>query len=136
MPPSLPLGATPSNPKLDNAALNPNASGLPSAPLPEGPPLPIEPVQPALPPNSQPQNQNLSASKNTGWESNHMAPPPPLTVEQINGLTLVQAQDTQAAIEKAKSNPNIDGATAERLANELAQIAERINEFKRQSNPP
>ena len=135
-PPSSPLGATPSNPKADNAASNPNASGLPGAPLPDATPLPIAPVQPVLPPNSQPPNQNLSASKNNGWESNQMAPPPPFTVEQIKGMTLAQAQDTQAAIQKAKSNPNLDSETTERLANELTQIAERINQFKGQSNPP
>ena len=135
-PPSLPFGATPSNPKSDNAASNPNASGLPGAPLPDATPLPIAPVQPVLPPNSQPPNQNLSASKNNGWESNQMAPPPPFTVEQIKGMTLAQAQDTQAAIQKVKSNPNLDSETTERLANELIQIAERINQFKGQSNPP
>ena len=136
MPPSLPLGATPSNPKLGNTPSDPNASGLPGAPLPDGTSLPIAPVQPALTPNSQPPNQNLSASKNSGWESNQMAPPPPFTVEQINSMPLAQAQETKATIQKAKSNPNLDGATTERLANELAQIAERINQLKGQSNPP
>jgi hypothetical protein len=65
-----------------------------------------------------------------------MAPPPPFTPEQINSMALAQATATQATIEKAKSNPNLDSATSERLSSELAQIAQRINELKGQSNTP
>ena len=64
-----------------------------------------------------------------------MAPPPPFTSEQIKSMTLALAKATQSTLEKAKSNPNVNGETAERLANELAQISQRINELNGQSPP-
>ncbi|MSR33673.1 MAG: hypothetical protein EXS12_02560 [Phycisphaerales bacterium] len=126
-----PLGSTPSNPHP--AGTGPG--GPLEAGLPESAPPP-EPIQPALEPQSQPPQSSASASKNSGWNSNQMAPPPPFTPEQINDMPLSQAIATQATIQKAKSNPSLDGATAERLANELAQLAQRINALKGQSNPP
>ena len=127
-----PLGSTPSNPQPAGPGM-----GTPARPdLPEGTPIPNEPIQPAVPPLSTPQQTALNASNNSGWNSSQMAPPPPFTPEQINSMALAQATATQATIEKAKSNPNLDSATSERLSSELAQIAQRINELKGQSNTP
>jgi hypothetical protein len=112
--------------------------------VPEGAPLPNEPIHPVPPaepnpsamPDSPPTPVAPNASSNKGWESNQMAAPPPFTSEQINGMTLTEAVATQATIQKAKSNPTLDGATAERLANELSQIAQRINDLKKGQSPP
>ncbi|MCE9619390.1 MAG: hypothetical protein K8R92_05740 [Planctomycetes bacterium] len=55
---------------------------------------------------------------------------------QINGMALNAAITPQATIEKAKTNPDLDGPTKERLDNELAQLAQRINELKKGQSPP
>ena len=122
----------------------PNSAGPAGAGLPQGAPLPNEPIRPPLPssdptPNSAPEPTpapaSPNASSNNGWNSNQMAPPPPFTSEQIKSMTLALAKATQSTLEKAKSNPNVNGETAERLANELAQISQRINELNGQSPP-
>ncbi len=122
----------------------PNSAGPAGAGLPQGAPLPNEPIRPPAPssdptPNSAPEPTpapaSPNASSNNGWNSNQMAPPPPFTSEQIKSMTLALAKATQSTLEKAKSNPNVNGETAERLANELAQISQRINELNGQSPP-
>lgn len=134
--PSSPLGSIPSNPQAGRQG--------PATGLPEGAPPPNEPVQPIPPaepnpsatPDSPPAPAAPNASSNKGWDSNQMAAPPPFTSEQINGMALTEAVSIQATIQKAKSNPTLDGATAERLANELSQIAQRINDLKKGQSPP
>ncbi len=159
--PTLPPGVTPIHPlpgrpgalpgSGNNSAgpgfsggAGPNSAGPAGAGLPQGAPLPNEPIRPPAPssdptPNSAPEPTpapaSPNASSNNGWNSNQMAPPPPFTSEQIKSMTLALAKATQSTLEKAKSNPNVNGETAERLANELAQISQRINELNGQSPP-
>lgn len=142
--PSSPLGSIPSNPQAGRPGPGPGVGNTPSTGLPEGAPPPNEPVQPVPPaepnpsatPDSPPTPAAPNASSNKGWNSNQMAAPPPFTSEQINGMALTEAVASQATIQKAKSNPALDGATAERLANELSQIAQRINDLKKAQSPP
>ncbi len=140
--PISPLGSTPSNPqpgRLDDGPSVPAGTPLPSdSPPPTEPPQTAPPSDPnGVPPRDPlPPSYNPSASDNKGWESNQMAAPPPFTAEQIGNMPLTEAVATQATLQRAKSNPALDGATSERLANELSQIDQRINDLKKGQSPP
>jgi hypothetical protein len=149
-----PNGATPSG-ALPGSSVGtiPNTQGPPTnagpgfnrpspgTDLPEGAPLPNEPIRPPLPdgassPSTATAKKDASPSKDNGWNSNQMASPAPITSEQINGMQLAEATAAQATLNTAKSNTALDLANRERIANELAQISQRINELKGQSSPP
>ena len=152
--PNSPNGATPSGAlpgssmgTIPNTQVPPTNAGPgfnrpgPGTDLPEGAPLPNEPISPPLPdgapsPNAGAAKRDASPSKNNGWNSSQMASPAPLTSEQINGMQLAEATAAQATLNTAKSNTALDLANRERIANELAQISQRINELKGQSSPP
>ncbi len=149
-----PNGATPSGAQpgssmstIPNAQVPPTNAGpgfnrpSPGTDLPEGAPLPNEPIRPPLPdgapsPNAGVAKKDASPSKDNGWNSNQMASPAPLTSEQINGMQLAEATAAQATLNTAKANTALDLSNRERIANELAQISQRINELKGQSSPP
>ena len=149
-----PNGATPSGAlpgssmgTIPNTQVPPTNAGPgfnrpgPGTDLPEGAPLPNEPIRPPLPdgapsPNAGAAKKDTSPSKNNGWNSSQMASPAPITSEQINGMQLAEATAAQATLNTAKANTALDLANKERIANELAQISQRINELKGQSSPP
>jgi len=149
-----PNGATPSGAlpgssvgTIPNTQVPPTNTGpgfsrpTPGTDLPEGAPLPNEPIRPPLPDGASSLSaatakKDASPSNDNGWNSSRMASPAPFTPEQINVMTLSEANASQATLTKAKANTALDLANRERIANELAQISQRINELKGQSSPP
>ena len=137
LPPGVNPNPQPSTTKSE-AEINKNQ---PARDGPDGAPLPNAPIRPPLPdgaPSANPatDKNDVNPSKVNGWNANAMASPAPLTQEEIGNMQLPQALASQATLLKSKGNTALDLANRERIDNELAQIAQRINELKGQSSPP
>jgi hypothetical protein len=136
----LPAAAPGSSPAADpsNAATGTPATNPSDGTPPAGePPKPIQPPVPAQPgQDSTAAKSSKNDGANDGWNSNQMAPPPPMDAEKIKSLPYEEAVSTQANLLKAKSNPAIDGQTAERLDKELALLRQRLSELKNGQSPP
>jgi hypothetical protein len=135
--PSTPLVTTPGpngepGPGMRGPGMPPPAT-LPGV-VPQDANQPAPPSGPGLMP--APGAKAPNAARNP-WTTEHMAPPPSLSADQIASMPIAEAQASFQAISRARTNRNLDEATRQRLNQESEQLSNRIKELgKGQSTPP
>jgi hypothetical protein len=131
-------GATPSAPtSTPEPPRGPGMAGPGMAGLRDEGARPAEPSAAPGAALTPPPGSRAPTANQTPWTAEHMAPPPPLTAQQISDMSMADAQAAFRAIGRAKANRNLDEETRQRLNQEFENLSNRIKELgKGQSTPP
>ncbi|MFZ4723065.1 MAG: hypothetical protein ACOYMI_07935 [Phycisphaerales bacterium] len=125
LPPSAPVGGR-------GPGMRDMAAGAPTPPEPQL----TAPGSPSGPPMVPPPGAKAPTASQSPWTGDHMAPPPPLTREQIAGMNATDAEAAYRAVGRAKANRNLDDPTRQRLNQEFEQLSNRIKELGKGQSPP